>query len=327
MARFILRRLTLIPLALLGVNFIAFSFSHLAIYFHQLQNPFGSLGIQPVPIFSLYKSYLINSAHLDFGIMPDSTKAPMGQAIIKAAGNSLGLLAAAFLLSTMIGLLIGLRAVRNEPAIASPWLVPISAIGMAMPSFYLGTLFILAGVYYSISGGPDAKPLVPIQGFGWDAHLILPVLALMVRPTVQIAQLASEFLSGELGKQYVVAARSHGNSWNTVRWKHALRNVLAPIILAVTSSFRLLIGELILVEWLFAWPGLGRLLTFSLIPPNVATVAGLSGGTQYFLNPELITAVLTVFTLIFLIVDTLASISVRLVDPRLRATETEVGNV
>jgi len=327
MVRFILRRLILIPLALLGVNFIAFSFSHLAIYFHRLQNPFGSLEIQPVPVFSLYKSYLINGAHLDFGIMPDSTQAPIGQAVIKAAGNSLGLLAVAFLLSTTIGLLIGLRAVRNEPATASPWLVPISAIGMAMPSFYLGTIFILAGIYFAILGGPDATPPVPIQGFGWDAHLILPVLSLMVRPTVQIAQLTSELLSGELGKQYIVAARSHGNTWNVVRWKHALRNVLAPIILTVTGSFRLLIGELILVEWLFAWPGLGRLLTFALIPPNVATVAGLSGGTKYFLNPELIAAVLTVFTLIFLIADTLTSISVRLVDPRLRMHEQEVGNV
>lgn len=323
MSRFILRRLAVIPVALVLVNFVGFTYAHAAQRFHAAQNPFGTGLEKSPPILPLYAAYLERVLHLDFGTMQVGAGATVSAAIGKAAGASLGLLVLAFTLSLIIGLLVGLGAVRIEPAGVSRWLMPFSTIGLAMPSFYIGTLFIVASVYYLLRGGPDAKAPLPLQGFGWDLHLILPTLVLIVRPTVQIAQVTAALLSGEIGHQYVVAARSRGNSWNRIRWRHALRNVLAPVILTVASSLRLLIGELILVEWLFGWPGLGRLLALALVPPNVAMPGGLSGGTLYFLHPELIAGLLTVFALFFVIIDSLASISVRMVDPRLRALERE----
>ena len=180
---------------------------------------------------------------------------------------------------------------------------------------------VVASVYYVLSAGPDAQPPLPLQGFGWDQHLLLPTLALVARPTVQIAQVTASLLSDELHKQYVTAARSRGNTWARARWHHAFRNVLTPILLAIAGSARLLVGELILVEWLFAWPGLGRLLTLTLVPPRVATVGGLADQTVYFLHPALVAALLTIFTLIFLLVDLLASTAGRLADPRLQVAE------
>lgn len=319
MGRFLLRRLAVLPAALVLVNFLGFTYAHVAIRFQEAQNPWGT-GVEKLPpILPQYLDYVRGVLRLDFGMMPVGVSTSVAESVLRASGASFGLLALAFALSLLAGLLVGLRAVRLEPAGVSGWLMPLSTIGLATPSFFIGTLLIVASLYYLLWRGPDAKSPLPLLGFGWDAHLILPVLVLMLRPAVQIAQVTSSLLSGELNQPYVVAARSRGNSWTRIRWRHALRNVLAPVILTIAGSLRWLVGELILVEWLFAWPGLGRLLALALLPPNVAAPGALSGHTVYFLHPELIAALLTVFALVFVVIDTLASTLVRLADPRLRA--------
>jgi peptide/nickel transport system permease protein len=187
-------------------------------------------------------------------------------------------------------------------------------MGLAMPSFYIGSLFVLALLTVLIRGYSD-QLYFPIRGFGWDNHLVLPTLALMARPTVQIAQVTAELLKDELSKQYVVAARSVGFTWRAIRWRLALRNIIAAIILSIASSVRLLVGELIVVEWLFGWPGLGRLLASTLIP-------GMTSSTvqaPLFLDPRIVAAVLTVFAALFLLTDFIAAFLVRLSDPRLRS--------
>jgi ABC-type dipeptide/oligopeptide/nickel transport system permease component len=314
----------ILPLAMILANFLGFAYSHLARYFHEMQNPFGSAVEAPTPIWEAYLHYLQGFSHFDFGAMPltGAKTVPVAEAIANATLASLGLLMLAFTLSIVFGLALGFWATRNEPAEVRGWLAPFSAVGQAMPGFYLGTLFILGGVIAITRGGADAKTWLPLQGFGWDSHLILPTLALLARPTVQIAQFTATLLAGELSKQYVVAARSHGLTWRMARWKHALRNVLAPVILNMAASFRILISELILVEFLFGWQGLGRLLALTLIPPSTATVSGLGSSNNTFLHPELVAALMTIFTFLFLLTDGIASASARLADHRLqRASE------
>jgi peptide/nickel transport system permease protein len=324
MGRFLIRRLAVIPAALLLVNFVGFTYSHVAQRFHRAQNPFGTGLEEPQPLLSLYGAYLQGVLRLDFGPLPVGVSTSVAEAVLNASRASLGLLALACVLSLALGLLVGLSTVKVERATVARWLVPVATLGLATPSFYLGTLFIVASLYYALRGGGDTTLPLPLQGFGWDLHLVLPTLTLMLRPSVQIAQMTASLLSGEIPQPHIVAARSRGNSWNRIRWRHALRGVLAPVILTVASSFRWLVGELILVEWLFGWPGLGRLLALALIPPNVAFAGGHSGESVYFLHPELLAALLTVFALVFLIIDTLASLLARTVDPRLRMAEGEV---
>ena len=103
--------------------------------------------------------------------------------------------------------------------------------GMAMPSFYIGSLLILISVAYALwRGGGHGLPF-PLAGFGWDEHMVFPTIALMLRPTVQIAQVTATLLTGELHKQYVLrrpqlrpllAQSSNGDL--------AFRNVLAPVV-------------------------------------------------------------------------------------------------
>jgi peptide/nickel transport system permease protein len=319
MIRFILQRLAVLPVAALLVHFLGFSYAHMARPLRAARNPFIASVIETQPLLPTYKSYFQDALHLDFGDIPVSpgVQESLATSITRASVSSLGLLAIALVLSALLGLTLGLLAVRPDPPRLANWLTFVSTLGLAMPSFYIGSLFVLASLTYLLRGGYGTQLILPIKGFGWDRHLVLPVLALMARPIVQIAQVTAELLKDELGKQYVVAARSVGFTWRAIRWRLALRNILAAVILSIAGSVRLLVGELIVVEWLFEWPGLGRLLALTLIP------AATSTPTQepLFLDPRIVSAVLMVFAALFLLTDFIAAILVRVSDPRLRSPE------
>lgn len=309
MIRFLVRRLLLLPIALLLVNGLAFAYSVVAWRANAEQNPFFAIVEEPPPLWPRYTAYLDGLLRLDLGTLPFG-RGPVLDLFLEASRATLGLLLLTFVLSTLLGLLLGLLAVRTQPPGVAGWMLPLTSAGLAMPSFFIGSVFIAGMVLYTLRG--LGRPPLPFSGFGWDEHLVLPVLALMIRPTVQVAQATAHLLSEELEKMYVIAARSLGHSWRRIRWRSALRNVLAPIILTVTSSFRVLLGELILVEWLFDWPGLGRLLARLLVPPQLTSDMG---GALYLDAPFVATAV-TIFAALFLLADLLGSLLVREVDPR-----------
>ena len=173
-------------------------------------------------------------------------------------------------------------------------------------------------VFYVLWMGPGSEAPLPTKGFGWDSHLVFPVIALASHPTVVIAQVVSESFSSEMNQRYVIAARSFGHSWSNIRWHQVLFNVMATIILTIAGSFRLLVGELLVVEWLFNWPGLGNLLASALVP---GTLSSNLGSTPLFLNPPVVAAVITIFAAMFLLTDMFASVAVRVVDPRLKPSQ------
>lgn len=319
MSQFILRRLVFIPIALLLVNFFGFTYAHYAKPLRLARTPY--VRAEPAgALFPAYGNYLQSLLVRDFSMrlnLPGNARngsAQFGETLKSATQASLGLLVIALTLSGVLGTLLGLTAVRTDPPGVARWLTAISTMGLAMPSFYIGSLFIILSVDYLISGGPNGELLLPLSGFGWDEHLVFPVLALMARPTVQLAQMVASLLSAELGKQYIVAARAFGNPWRVVRNHHALRNALPAIILTFAGLLRLVMGELVLVEWLFRWPGLGRLLAWTLVPAQLTN----SSGSPLFLNPPVVAAVLTLIAALFLLVDFAAAVLVRYFDPRLR---------
>jgi peptide/nickel transport system permease protein len=210
-------------------------------------------------------------------------------------------------------LYLGFKATKNDPPDTSRWLTIFSTVGLAMPSFYIGSLLIIGLVFYVIWRGPDTDMPLPLSGFGWDMHLVLPVVALMARPTFQLAQVTSGVLSAELGKQYVIAGRSMGRTWRAIRMRFALKNVITPVILTIAGLQRFLVGELIMIEWLFRWPGLGRMLGWTLVPAEFTS----SSGSPLFLNPAIMATILTLIAALFLLTDLVASIAVRYLDPRI----------
>jgi ABC-type dipeptide/oligopeptide/nickel transport system permease component len=318
MLRFILRRLAILPIALVLIHFLGFTYAYVARPIRAARTPYLREQVSnPEPLLETYTHHIQDIFNGSLFRPPEIGPqiGSFAQDLERAFIASLGLMAIAISLSIFLGMVLGLLAVRNQPPGVRGWLIPLSTVGLAMPSFYIGSLSVLAIVYLVISRGPNSEGPFPIRGFGWDNHLILPVLALMLRPTVQIAQVTAGLLAGELGKQYIIASRSFGHTWRDIRWRQAMRNILAPVILSIAGSFRLLVGELVVVEWLFNWPGLGRLLASTLVPGQLSTNLGT---TAFFLDPPTVAAVITVIAALFLITDLLASFLVRFFDPRLR---------
>jgi peptide/nickel transport system permease protein len=318
--RFMARRLAFIPVALLLVNFFGFAYAHLVLPIRAARIPYLASQVGEEPLLPAYRAYLQDGLEQEYQelAMPGQESTLLA-GIGRAALASLGLVGLALLLSVPLGLALGMRAVRVEPRRIAPWLAVLSSAGLAMPSFYIGSVLITAMFYYVVSRASAAP--IPFYGFGWDAHLILPVLALMPRPTVHIARLTAGLLESELGKRHIVTARSIGLVWRVIRRRHALRSILAPVVLTVAGSVRLLMGDLILVEWLLQWPGLGLLFAASLVP----AVTSRELGSELFLNPPVVATVLTVFAALFLLTDLAAAVLVRVVDPRARDTAEHSG--
>lgn len=326
MAKFILRRLLFIPPLLLLVNFLGFTYAHYARPIRAARTPYVQAE-EAGPLFPAYGNYLQTLINLDFGMelaTPEMTRSnipvTLGDTLKNATTASVGLLLITLFLSVVAGLYLGFKATKNDPPDISRWLTFTSTVGLAMPSFYIGSLLIIGLIFYVIWRGPETEVPLPLSGYGWDVHLVLPVLALMARPTFQLAQVTAGVLSGELGKQYVIAGRSLGRTWRSIRLNYALKNVIAPVILTVAGLQRFLVGELILIEWLFRWPGLGRILGWTLVPAELTS----SQGSPLFLNPPVMATVLTLIAALFLITDILAAALVRALDPRLRVEDADI---
>ncbi len=99
--------------------------------------------------------------------------------------------------------------------------------------------------------------------------------------------------------------------WRTIRRRHMLRVVIAPVVLTLAGAFRLLVAELVVVEWLFGWPGLGRLLAWTLIPPRLTNEVA----APVYLNPPVVATVFTVFAALFLVADLVATVLVQVYRP------------
>jgi len=322
MTKYILLRLLMIPVALVTVVMLTFSYTHTvqwdyAYRYPQLYRQLKVIEQRPESLVEAARVYLSDVAELDFGSLRSGE--PIVSVVWQALKASLALLALALAISVPFGILIGVVASRWQQARPARWLTIFSTAGLAMPSFYVGSLLILASVSYALASGNGRGLPFPLAGFGWDLHLVFPTIALMVRPMVNIARVTANLLTAELPKQYVVAARSFGHSWGVVKRRLAFANVVAPIVLTIAGSLRGLVTDLILVEWLFYWPGIGRFLALALIPSRRTNMAT----SPYLLEPPFVAALMGVVTLIFLVADFLASVAVRVADPRLRVPAAE----
>lgn len=315
MLRFLARRLVLIPVILAAANFFGFYFAFSIAPVISTSNPYSQGTLDLPPVLPEYMNYISNVARGNFGTTFNGEN--VTETISRVSIASLGLIGISLTFSIVLGVMLGRLAVRRNRVGVSTWLTFTSTVGLALPSFYVATLLITLFLFIFLYLTTGNTTMIPFQGFGWDAHLILPVLALTFQPTVKIAQVTGSLLSEELEKQYVTAALSFGHSFKSLKNKFAFRSILAPILLTIASSLRLMIAELIIIERLFNWPGLGRL---------IASALSIRSQSQDVLSPPLIAALLTVLVGLFLLIDLFATTLSRVIDPRLRI-ETETTGV
>jgi peptide/nickel transport system permease protein len=177
--------------------------------------------------------------------------------VLMVLGRSAGLLFLGLAAALILGVPLGVAAALARRRVGASLVLVLSILGVSVPSFLLAMFFWILNIGAHRYLGLKALPSV---GFGWDAHMIMPALVLAARPLAQIAQVTYVSLSDVLGQDYVRTARAKGLSWPYVRNRHALRNVLIPILNTAGTSLRFSLASLPVVEFFFIWPGVGLTL-------------------------------------------------------------------
>lgn len=171
--------------------------------------------------------------------------------------NSAGLLLIALGIAFIGGVSLGIGAAVSKNKLFSTFIVVLSTLGISVPSFLLGMFFWIVNIKAHQTFDIE---VLPSAGFGWDSHLIMPVLVLAMRPLAQIAQVTYVSLSDVFQQDYIRTARAKGLHERMVRYRHALSNVLIPVLSTAGTSLRFSLASLPVVELFFNWPGVGLTL-------------------------------------------------------------------
>ncbi|MCP5095921.1 MAG: ABC transporter permease [Chloroflexi bacterium] len=304
MFRLLLRKLILIIIFIPLLNLIGFLYA--------LVHPrlfFSPTGNTVEPSSATYSEYIRGVFSGDLGIVGTQTVTSI---IAEPINKSLILVGVAIVVSIVFGILLGLIAISPRTKRMSPIaLIGLSA-GSSLPGFLFGGLLLSGMIYQTLYGG-KSQTFLPISGFGVDNHLILPVLVLAIQPTMYIAKVMASLLENELQQDYVRVARSKGLSWLRLLWSHAVPNMIAPVLLTIGESLRLMVGGLVIVEAIFIWPGIGRIFLFTIGLRLDARPPGI-----YFGNPPLLAAIAVILGTMLLSADLIANLLAYWLDPRLR---------
>jgi peptide/nickel transport system permease protein len=334
MFTYIARRLLLLLPVLLGVTLITFALTRII-----PGNPIAQL-VSPLatpeqrqalahqhgldqPLIEQYYTYVKGLAHGDLGTS-FTTNQPVREDLTSRFAATFELTFYAMILSMLLGVPLGITAAvwRNGPADHVARV--LSVTGIALPVFWTGTtlLYLMFTRWHLVSApygriDPSVDPPHQYTGLytvdalisgNWTAlhsaasALLLPVVVLAFGALAPIARMTRSGLIEALESDYVRAARSLGLPARTVVLRHALANALLPLITIIATVYGYLLGGVVLVENIFAWPGLGRYVYTAITSSDYPSVQGF------------IIYATTLYVLLFLIVDVLYIV----VDPRLR---------
>jgi hypothetical protein len=208
-------------------------------------------------------------------------------------------------MATVVGVPLGIAAALSQRERGAPLVLFLSILGISTPSFLLAMVIGVVNIRIHRHFG---TPALPPNGFGWDAHIVMPALVLAARPLAQIMQITYVSVSDILGQDYIQVARAKGLGQRIVLNRHALRNALVPILTTLGTSLRLSLASLPVVEFFFIWPGVGLTLLLAIELGNASLVA------------DLIVAI----GLLFLLVNLALELIYPMLDPRLRGANQTV---
>ncbi|GEP59771.1 ABC transporter permease [Reyranella soli] len=274
MAAFLLRRLLGLVGVLLGMSVLIFGIVHIlpGNVAYAILGEFATpaavaqleakLGLNdPLPV--QYWRWLGAMLHGDFG-MSIVMQRPAAPLIAEALGRSALLAVFAFGLVAMGGIGLGLYAATHRGRASDKVLTLAQFLLIAVPEFFWAILAVL--VFASWLNLLPATGYAPLsEGVAkWASHLVLPVLVLAFGLVAHVSRLTRSSMIEVLDSRYVLAARARGLPERKVLWRHALPNALLPAITVLAIDAGLLIGGIVVVETVFAYPGLGRLLVYAI---------------------------------------------------------------
>jgi peptide/nickel transport system permease protein len=234
---------------------------------------------------------------------------PVTDLILQRVPATLLLVFTAQILALLIGVMLGVISARKPNGILSHFVTFFALFGYAAPVFWTGIL-LLIGFSLKIQWFPVAgmRDVTLIGGFWvhfWDVvrHLVLPVIALSSIFFALYSRLSRATMMETLGSDYVRTAKAKGLPIRSVVYKHALKNALSPVITLAGLQFSAVVSGAVLVETVFAWPGLGTLAFQSIIARDTPTILGI----------------LFFSALMVIVGNLLTDFALRAVDPRMRA--------
>ena len=201
---------------------------------------------------------------------------------------------AALLIEYVIAIPLGLLAAVRKNGVADRTLTILTIVLWSMPPFWLGVLFILT---FSVWLG-----ILPISGWDGFASLILPAFTLALPSLAQIFRLTRSEVLDVLDEKYVTTAYAKGLKNKVVLVKHVLRNAMIPVTVMFFLSLPWLIGGAVVVENVFAWPGMGQLIWKAISKQDFVIVQG----------------VVLVITILTVICNLIGDILAGILDPRIR---------
>ena len=225
-------------------------------------------------IFIQYLNWAGNIVRGDFGKSVVSHK-PVLQLILEKFPATLLLAFAATLVSLLIAVIAGTTAAANMGSWKDMGILLLSLVWVSIPSFWLGIMLIL---FFSLelSVFPSMGYVSPFEDIGRSLYyLVLPATTLGAALAGAITRMTRSEMIEQLSKDYITTAWAKGLSGPVVIYKHALRNSLMTVVTFTGLQLGTLLGGTVVVEQIFAWPGLGRLAIQSILSRDYPMVQGI----------------------------------------------------
>ena len=247
----------------------------------------GPIGIQ-------YVKFLWNAVQLDLGNSFISARPALSE-VSSRASKTLQLGAAALIFSLALGVPLGVIAALRR-ATPTDWAARFLAVlGQAIPNFWLGLILIF---FFAVQ-----LDLMPTGGSGGIEHLVLPTITLGLLASAVSMRLTRSGMIDVMGTDFVRTARAKGLRESTIIWRHALRHALLPVATILGIQVGYMIAGTVIVEQVFAWPGIGRLMLHTILVGDF---------------PVMIAGILVISTSI-VVANILVDLSYPIIDPRIRA--------
>jgi peptide/nickel transport system permease protein len=276
------------------------------------------------PVWVQFGRYIEGVAKGDLGQSSVSSR-PVSEDIARVFPATVELSTLGILIGVVLGVPLGVYAAHKRNRWPDQIIRSVSLLGYSTPVFWLGLIGLLVfyaqlgwvggpgridtAYRYSIDEWSGLMLIDTIRSGDWDAfrnalaHIALPALLLGYFSLAYIARMTRGFMIEELGKEYVTTARIKGASDTGVLWRHALPNILVPVVTVIALAYGQLLEGTVLTETVFAWPGLGLYITNSLFSADMPAVLG---GTL-------------VVGICFVLLNKISEILYPVLDPRTRA--------
>ena len=320
MTRYIVRRLIIGFFLLWAVSVIAFgltrvipgdaidaliarnvSGNQLVVLTEDLQAQFERLYGLNKPLHTQYLDWVGRIVRGDMGLSQRTTY-PIAKEVARRVIPTLELTFAAMSVSLLIAIPLGVLTAVRKDTVFDFFGTVFSLIGVSIPNFLLGTVFVLAFAIwlpFQIQSGYFPFTESPLEHF---KRLILPAVTLGASSAAILVRLTRSSLLEVLDQDYIRTARAKGLEERVAIWRHALRNALIPVLTVAGLQFGNLLGGSVIVETVFSWPGLGIYLIEAV------------GARDYPIIQILVLFMTSIFICVNLMVDILYAV----VDPRIR---------